>query len=122
MVSYRQIQTTTPLLKAALPSTLVALFIGATSGIGESTLKHLAQVTVRPRIYIVGRKAAAAIPLLAHLRQSNPEGQFEFLERDVSLIREVEKVAEEVRRNEQRLDLMLLSTGYIPYSGQNGKY
>jgi len=119
MVSYHQIQITAPLLKDALPPGLISLFIGATSGIGESTLKHLAQVATRPRIYIVGRKAAAAAPLLAYLRQVNPEGEFKFLERDISLIKEVDMVARWVKRNEERLDLMLLSAGYIPYSGRH---
>ena len=34
---------------------LVAVFVGGTGGIGESTAKELFQRTTRPRAYIVGR-------------------------------------------------------------------
>lgn len=40
-----------------LPPGLVAVFVGATSGIGESTLKQFCRQTVRPRLYFVGRLA-----------------------------------------------------------------
>jgi hypothetical protein len=33
----------------------IAVFVGGTGGIGESTAKELFKRTIRPRIYIVGR-------------------------------------------------------------------
>lgn len=42
----------------------VALFVGATSGIGEATLKHFVKNAQAPTVYIVCRSKEAALPQL----------------------------------------------------------
>lgn len=105
---------------AALPRSLVALFIGATSGIGQSTLKQLAQHATAPRIYTVARPGAvdAHEKLLASLRNSYPSATFNLITADVSLISEVDKVAQAVKDKETKLDLLVTSTGYMPFDGR----
>jgi len=65
-------------LIASLPEGLVALFTGATSGIGHSALQHFAHHASSPRIYTVARPSTVASHenLLTSLRHSNPTGTF----------------------------------------------
>ncbi len=103
---------------AELPEGLVALFLGATSGIGQSALIQFAQYAVRPRIYIVARRASATKPLLAELRAKNPGATYTVIEKDVSLICETNDVVEFVKARETKLDRLFESVGFISFTGR----
>ncbi|KAH7021949.1 hypothetical protein EDB80DRAFT_693872 [Ilyonectria destructans] len=107
-------------LPAALPSGLVAVFIGATSGIGKATLEQFVVATKdkSPRVYITGRSTEAALPLLAELRQSNPSASLEFIEQDVSLVRNVDAAVSQIKQNETKLDLLFITVGFISFQGR----
>lgn len=122
MTSREAVQTANSRLPATLPVGLTAVFLGATSGIGASTLKQLVVATKdkSPRIYVVGRSAAAAIPIVAELRQINTSAQINFIERDVSLVRNVDLVVDEVQKTEDKLDLLFMSVGYMSFEGRKG--
>ena len=123
MVTLETIKFANATLPAVLPQGYVAVFLGATSGIGEATLKQLALATREkfPRIYIIGRNRQAATSLLAELRQSNISATFEFIERDVSLIREVNEAMREVTIREIKVDLLFMSVGFISFVGRQGE-
>jgi hypothetical protein len=53
MVSLSNIQTSNTGIASILPG-LVAVFVGATSGIGETTLRQCAKHARQPRVYFVG--------------------------------------------------------------------
>ncbi len=91
---------------AELPPGLVALFLGATSGIGQSTLIQFARHAVRPRIYIVARPSSPITTMLDELRKRNPEGTYTVIRKDVSLVRETSDVVEFVKTRETKLDLL----------------
>ncbi|KAJ9503061.1 hypothetical protein LTR99_007065 [Exophiala xenobiotica] len=105
---------------AELPEGLVALFLGATSGIGQSTLLQFAQHAVRPHIYIVARRtsAPATTGLLQKLQATNPDATYTIIEKDVSLIRESDDVVEFVQARETKLDLLFESVGFISFTGR----
>lgn len=103
-----------------LPAHLVAVFIGATSGIGEQALKQFVQYAVEPRVYIVSRNAAASQPLLADLKQRNPKAVLDLIEKDASLIRDIDAVSAVVKSKEKKLDFLFLSAGFISFSGRQG--
>ena len=103
---------------AKLPERLVALFLGGTSGIGQSALIQFATHTVRPNIYIVARRASAVTGLLEELREKNREGTYTVIEKDVSLIRETSDVVDFVKARESKLDLLFESVGFISFSGR----
>lgn len=100
----------------------VALFVGATSGIGLGILKEFAQHAVNPRVYIVARNVETAAPLLEELRLINPDATFEIIERNVSLIKDAEKVAEFIESKESSLDLLCMSVGFFSLDGRQGEY
>ena len=119
MVSLKRVQQSNGHI-GTLPQGLVALFIGATSGIGQSTLQHFAQNAVAPRIYTVARLASVASheSLLASLRQVNPGATYNVITADVSLVSEVDKVVHAITQRETKLDILVMSTGFMAFEGR----
>ncbi|GAP82450.1 putative short-chain dehydrogenase reductase SDR [Rosellinia necatrix] len=111
MVSISSIRSSNSLVSTTLPPGLVALFVGATSGIGEATLKQFAQHATQPRVYFVGRSQEAADRITAECQALNPGGQYVFRKADVSLIKVVDEVCEEIKAREQAINLLFLSCG-----------
>lgn len=101
-----------------LPEGLVALFLGGTSGIGQNTLIQLATHAVKPRIYIVARRASAIDGMIATLRTKNPHGEYIVIEKNVSLLRETTEVIDFVKARETKLDLLFESVGFISFDGR----
>jgi hypothetical protein len=99
---------------------LVAVFVGATSGIGMGTLKQFAQNANAPRVYILGRSKSAASGLLEEVKASNPKGTFEFIETEVSLIKNVDLACEEIKSKEKKVDILFMSVGFLTLDGRNG--
>lgn len=119
MVSIKDVRSSNSILKSQAPR--VAFFVGATSGIGLGTLKQFAKSTNNPKAYIVGRSKKAATPLLDELQKLSPEGTFIFIESEISLIKNVDAVSEEIKSKEKKLDLLFLSPGYLSFDGRMGK-
>ena len=105
---------------AALPQGLVAVFIGATSGIGQSALQQFAQHASSPRIYTVARPQTVASheDLLASLRRDNPTGSYNLIPADHSLVSEIDKAVDIVKQKETKIDILFLSAGFIAFEGR----
>jgi NADP-dependent 3-hydroxy acid dehydrogenase YdfG len=99
---------------------VVALFIGATSGIGKGTLLQLARHVPVLKVYIVGRSQRAASPQLQELEAINPDGEFIFMETEISLIKNVDRICEEIKQTEDKLDILFLSAGCPTWGGIQG--
>lgn len=121
MVSLKQVKASNNGLKNAA-SGLKAVFIGATSGIGKSAVKKFVQDTISPTVYLAGRSKSSAGPLLAELKSLNPKGNIHFIEAEVSLLKEVDKVCDEIKSKEQKIDLLFLSPGMLRTGSRQGKY
>jgi NAD(P)-dependent dehydrogenase (short-subunit alcohol dehydrogenase family) len=113
MVSLSQIQASNTFISSTFPTRLVALFVGGTSGIGEITLKKFAQYSHQPRAYFIGRSHAAAERIVAECKTLNPGGEYIFVQADVSLIRVVDTVCDEIRAKEDILNLLFMSQGVM---------
>lgn len=98
-----------------------ALFVGATSGVGESTVKQLAKYTIRPTVFLVGRNETAASSIISELKSINPQGDFKFIKSDVSLIKNVDSVCDEVKQKTDKLDILFMSQGYQTFAGRTGE-
>lgn len=117
MVSLTDIQTSNSQIATTLPPGLVTVFVGGTSGIGEITLKKFAKYTPQPRAYIVGRSQNAAERIIAECRMLNPEGEYTFIKEDVSLMRNVDKVCNEIKSKEKAVNLLFMSAGFPSIDG-----
>ncbi|GAB1199419.1 hypothetical protein APSETT444_008767 [Aspergillus pseudonomiae] len=94
-------------------SKLVAVFVGGTSGIGAATAKQLAQTIESPTIYLVGRNGSAGSRVIEELNALNPRGTFEFIQSDVSLLREVDAACQEIQKKEHQVDLLFMTPGHL---------
>lgn len=89
----------------------VGVFVGATSGIGEFTAYEFAKVTSNPTIYISGRSAVKGAKVEARIMELNPSARVHFLEYDLIYIEQAERLANAIRNNEDKVNVIMLSQG-----------
>lgn len=115
---------------------LVAVFVGATSGIGEYSVRALAATHGTTgaglRLYLVGRNAVAAEKVFADCRRLCPAGKFVFVQADdLALLKNIDVVASEIIKleNEEagktgeasRIDFLVMCQGIAKFDGRDGK-
>jgi NADP-dependent 3-hydroxy acid dehydrogenase YdfG len=115
MVALSDVNSSNARITSTLPKHLVAVFAGATTGIGEATLKKLIKYAVEPRVYLFARNPASAARVIAECRQISPHGVFTFIKVDLSLIKETDRACEEVKRKEKTVNLIVLSAGLVSF-------
>ncbi|KAK3904487.1 hypothetical protein C8A05DRAFT_42431 [Staphylotrichum tortipilum] len=113
MVTLEQMRDSNSRIPECLPASLVAVFVGGTSGIGESTMKQFVKHTVQPRVYFVGRSERAATRITAELTSLNPAGEYTFIRADLSLLENVDSVCHEIKSREPLINLLFLTPGTI---------
>lgn len=113
MVSLTDVPSSNSRIASTLFSSLVAVFVGATSGVGETSLKQFAKHTRQPRIYFIGRSQAAGDRIAAECKTLNSEGEYIFIKADTSLIRSVDDVCRDIKSKEKAVNLLFLSTGSL---------
>jgi NADP-dependent 3-hydroxy acid dehydrogenase YdfG len=104
-----------------LPPGLVAVFAGGTAGIGLGTLRAFAKNCNAPKAYIIGRFHEKAIRIIDNLKSINSGGSFVFIEGQVSLIHDVDRMCEEIKKLETHIDILCMSPGYLTFTGNDGK-
>lgn len=95
--------------------------VGATSGIGESTLKQWCRHTIKPRVYVVGRSQDAADRIFSELKTIQPETEANFIRKDLTLIKNVDEVCEEIKAKESKLNLLFMTPGTLSLKGRDGE-
>ena len=113
MVSLDIIEASNDRIKSNLPAGLVAVFVGGTNGVGETTLRQFAKHAAQPRVYIVGRSQEAGDRVTAECKAFNPGGTFVFLKRETSLIRNVDEICNELASKEEVINLLFLTVGTL---------
>lgn len=113
MVSLPDVRASNAQIPTALPKGLVAVFAGATSGIGEYALKTFVKYAVEPRIYLFARNTTSAERIIADCRQLNPQGEYVFVKVDLSLVKDTDRACEEVKSKEKLVNLAVLSAGEL---------
>lgn len=115
MVELDKIRSSNQKLPTTLPSGLVAVFVGATNGIGEHTIKAFVKYTVKPRVYLVGRSKEAADRILKELKTINTSGEYIAIQEDVSLITVVDRVCKQIKAKETSINLLFQTQGSLAY-------
>ena len=112
---------------------LVAVLIGATSGIGEYAIRTLAAIystqKLSLRLYIVGRNNTAADKIGSDCSRICPHATFTFLKADdLALLKEVDRVSVEILKLEReehkndtpRIDLLVMTQGRVLFGPRQG--
>lgn len=98
----------------------VVVFTGATAGIGKATLTSLVSRGHPVRAYVIGRgNETRHAALLNDLRTANPSAELVYLEGQLSLMRDVQRLADTILSREDAVDALFLSAGFVPFSGRN---
>lgn len=113
MVSLSDVHLSNSRISISLPPGLVAVFVGATSGIGLYTLRQFAKHARQPRVYFIGRSQEAGDRIAAECKALNSEGEYNFVKADVSLVRIVDDVCRDIKSKEKAVNLLFLSTGTL---------
>ncbi|KAG5754857.1 hypothetical protein H9Q69_004543 [Fusarium xylarioides] len=92
----------------------VVVSAGGTSGIGKATLIQLVSLGLPIKVYVLGRNGATHKPFLDQLRQSNPQAEVVWLEGQISLLAETSRLCNEIKAREEKIDLLILSTAFLP--------
>jgi len=118
MVSIQDIKSQLTGLKR-YGSGLVAVFVGGTSGIGESTAREFVRYTIKPRVYLIGRSQEQADRITKECQELNPESQINFIQSDVAQLRNVDKACDEIKAKEDKINLLFLSAGILTMKGRD---
>ena len=99
-----------------LPSYLpVAIFVGGTAGIGQGTAEAFARHTNgNAHIILVGRNRTAAETIISRFPTPSVEGaKHEFVECDISLMKNIERTTESLLKRLPRVNFLVLSTAAV---------
>ena len=113
MVHNSTVKSSNASIASSLPSEVVAVFVGGTSGIGKYTLKELARQAKKPRIYEIGRSQEAWDHIEAECTQINSEGQYVFIEGDMSLLRNVDGLCKQILDKGKAINILFWSAGTL---------
>ncbi|KAJ9610346.1 hypothetical protein H2200_005123 [Cladophialophora chaetospira] len=116
MVSISDIHLNNTSLQTPGSGPTVAL-LGATAGIGLSTLHAILKNTSTPTVYIVGRNPSRLRDLISTAQKLNASATLIPIETgDLTLVKNAEKAAQEIASKASRLDLLVMSPGYLSFA------
>jgi short-subunit dehydrogenase len=94
---------------------------GITTGIGETTVKTFAKHAASPRIYLTGRSQEAGDRIVGECKTLNPNGTYIFIKAETSLLRNVDKLCDEIKAQEKSINVLFLSVGTLMH-GQSRSF
>lgn len=115
MVTLDQVHASNAEISKSLPAEVVGVFVGATSGIGEAGLKEFVSQAKQPKCYLVGRSEQAATRIIDECKTLNPDARVIFMRADVSLVKEVDKLCENIKSKENTINVLFLSAGSVEF-------
>ncbi|KAJ7054241.1 NAD(P)-binding protein [Mycena amicta] len=100
--------------------TPVAIFVGGTSGIGEGMAEAFARHTKgNANIILVGRNRAAAESIISGFPKPTADGvKHEFVECDMTLMRNVRRVAGELQSRLAKINFLVLTARVLTIDGR----
>lgn len=75
---------------------------------------------VSPRVYLLGRNEAQASKIIEELGKLNAESKVDFIKCDTSLLKGVDEACKEIQRREERVNLLVMTTGMVTMKGRDG--
>lgn len=99
----------------------VAVFVGATSGIGAATLERVVQMLNSSTFYILGRSKINFTASLARLQALSSNCKLIFVETDLSLLGNIDAACRQIIAAEKKVDYLFMSAGMVPFAGAQCK-
>ncbi|KAI1398161.1 hypothetical protein F4819DRAFT_43936 [Hypoxylon fuscum] len=97
----------------------LAVFMGATAGIGESTLHRMVTLLDNSTFYALGRNPTEIASKLQQLRviAATRRNKSVFVGTQVSLIADVDAACDKIIADESKVDYLCMSPGGMPFGG-----
>ncbi|KAI0188921.1 putative short-chain dehydrogenases/reductase [Xylaria flabelliformis] len=121
MVALSEIIASNKRISSALPAGLVAVFVGGTNGVGEYTLEAFVRYARAPKVIIVGRSQEAADRIVNECQEINPDGHFEFIRADVSLLKNVDDVCRQIKQRVSVINILFESQGSMAFQSETSE-
>ncbi|CAJ2512405.1 Uu.00g054200.m01.CDS01 [Anthostomella pinea] len=83
-------------------------------------LRTLPSHARQPRVYFVGRRQDEGRRIETEIKALNPDGQYEYLPCDVSLLNNVDELCRLIRRKESSINLLFVSSGTLIRGKEEG--
>jgi NADP-dependent 3-hydroxy acid dehydrogenase YdfG len=96
---------------------LVCVFAGATAGIGAATLREMVGLLRSSTFYVLGRDPHRYQDNLDELKSIGPTNDIVFVEAQISLISGVDKACSFIRGASNKVDVICVSPGGMPFQG-----
>ncbi|ORY11133.1 hypothetical protein BCR34DRAFT_484631 [Clohesyomyces aquaticus] len=113
MVSLPDVVASNARIPTTLPRNLVVVFAGATTGIGEATLKAFVKYAVAPRIYFLARSPESANRVAEECKLTNPQANFTIIKVDLSTVMQTDRACDEIKAKEKHVNLVVTSAGEV---------
>ena len=120
MSSLASIRAANLSIGSSLPYHPVAIFVGGTAGVGAGMARTFARHrNGDAHIILVGRNRAAAEEIIASFpKPEGKEAKYEFIECDVTLMRNVHKTTAELKERLPKVNFLVCSTGIMTLDGR----
>jgi NAD(P)-dependent dehydrogenase (short-subunit alcohol dehydrogenase family) len=119
MVSDIKIRESNSRISTTLPSNLVAVFVGATAGIGEISIKSFVKHTKGAQIYVLARSQAKFEKLLEECLAINPTANLIFVDGgDLSLLHDVDRACDKIKSEVDAINLLFMTQGTLNFSSK----
>jgi hypothetical protein len=82
----------------------------------------MANILHASTFYVIGRSAISFTGQRAKLESLNPSCKVVFLEAEISLISDVDKVCKQITAAEKKVDYLYMSPGLMPLNGAQCMY
>jgi NAD(P)-dependent dehydrogenase (short-subunit alcohol dehydrogenase family) len=96
---------------------------GLTAGIGAGIATAFAKYSPKdsnaPHIILIGRSRPGADAVIAEMKRVNGAGKYEFVQGDLTMMKNVEGVAKEVRGKVDKINYLCMSQGMLSLKGQD---
>jgi NAD(P)-dependent dehydrogenase (short-subunit alcohol dehydrogenase family) len=99
----------------------IAVFTGATDGIGKAALVRLLATKLPIKVYVIGRNGDKHKAFLDQLRGSNKQANVIWLEGQLTLLADTRRLCDEIKAREKCIDALYMSAGFIS-SERTGTY
>ena len=67
------------------------------------------------------RNVEAGNRIISEMKKIQAEGEYSFIQKDVSLLKNVDEVCNEIKSKEGKVNLLFMTQGTLSLQGRNGK-
>jgi len=96
----------------------ILLMVGIGAGVATAFAKYAPKENA-PHIILIGRSRQGADSVIGEMKKLNSNGKYEFVQGDLTLMKNVRAVTEEVAKKVDKINYLCMSPGVFTLKGQD---